>query len=150
MPCRYFFLILLFIATFPIPLSHAEEDYTGRWYSIISGQSFTLDLTQRGTVIQGIMMPTAKNERHISIISGNQHGKIIELFANNKDLSVVYHFYGGLIGKGKTQALVGNFTRNNRRFNQWHAIRYEKRSYYGSPNMNYSIFHSSDSPPTPF
>ncbi len=150
MPGRYVYLVLLLIAISPVPLSHAEEDYTGRWYSIISGQSFTIDLTQQGTLIQGIMMPTAKNERHISIISGRQHGKIIELFANNKDLSVVYRFYGGLIGTGKTQALVGNFTRNNRRFNQWHAIRYEKRSYYGSPNMNYSIFHSIDSPPTPF
>jgi len=150
MTSRCFRLVLLLIALGPVPLSHAGEDYTGRWYSIIAGQSFTMDLTQQGNLIQGIMIPAAKNGRHISVISGRQHGKILELFANNKDLSVVYHFYGGLIGKGKTQALVGNFTRNNRRFNQWHAIRYEKRSYYGSPNMNYSIFHSSGSPPTPF
>lgn len=127
-----------------------DTDYTGRWYITLTGQRYVMDLTQRGFEIQGFMIPLDRNKQQINIIAGRANGKLIELRSNNKDLSITYHFKGALIGTGKEQALIGSFVKNNHHYNQWHALRYERRSYYGSPDMIYSIFHNFDTPPNPF
>lgn len=124
--------------------AHSDETFTGRWYVSITGQPFTLDITQRENEIQGIMIPQNSNKKDVSVISGTVDGKIVDILSSNRDLSVVYHFYGGIVGRGDNQAMVGHFTRNNRHYNRWHAIRYERLNYFGSPDMNYSVFHSYD------
>jgi len=126
------------------------ENYTGRWYISISGQQYIMDLTQRENEIQGVLYPQHKDNRTISIVSGTADGKIIDLLSSNKDLSTILHFYGGIIGQGQEQALVGHYTLNNRHLNRWHALRYERRSYFGSANSGYSIIHNFDTPPNPF
>ena len=145
-------ILLLFVLTIFIwsGQAFADENYTGRWYISISGQQYIMDLTQKDNEVQGILYPQHKDNRGISIVHGTADGKIIDLLSSNKDLSIILHLKGAIIGNSKTQALVGHYTINNRHLNKWHALRYERKSYFGSPNSGYSIVHNFDTPPNPF
>jgi hypothetical protein len=143
-------LILVLVIFLRPGQTFGAEDYTGRWYVSVSGQKYVMDLAQQGHKIQGLLYPQNKNKRHIAMVYGTTDGRSIDILTSNKDLSIVFHFQGALVGKTKEQALVGHYTINKRHLNRWYALRYDRKSYWGSADSGYSVIHNFDTPPNLF